>query len=60
MFKIQLGPNKDGKEGEKWTVLYERASCSGCFVFHVLELPLTIPGSDGTDPPKKRQLVARL
>ena len=32
-----------------------------CFVFDVLEPSLTIPGSDGTDPPKKkRKLLAYL
>ena len=53
MFKIKLGPNKAGKkEGSKQLYMKEHHAVV-CFVFRLLEPLLTIPGSDGTDPPKK-------
>lgn len=43
---------KEKKEGSKQLYMKEHHAVV-CFVFPLLEPLLTIPGSDGTDPPKK-------
>lgn len=48
-------------KGVKSEQFYIKEPCVAvCFVFHVMELPSSISGRDGTDPPKTWQLLACL